>query len=85
MHGKRLTYLWEEAVIWAYVAAASAKDVARVAAPLAKCRRYVPHVLLVLLACVVSWVLSEWYVEGAFKPLPYFLRQLYVWHFVVVR
>ena len=49
------------------------------------CRRYVPHVLMVLVACAISWVLSEWYVEGAFKPLPYFIRQLYVWHFVVVR
>ena len=56
-----------------------------VVAPLAKCRRYAPHVLLVLVACMVSWVLSEWYVEGAFKPLPYFIHQLYVWHFVVVR
>ena len=91
MHSKRLSYVWDEAVIWAYVLGAIARDVARVAAvravlaTLAKCRRYVPHALLVLAACAVSWVLSEWYVEGAFKPLLYFVHQLFVWRFVVVR
>ena len=57
-------------------------EMGRVLAPLGVCRRYVPHALLVLGASVVSWVLSEWEVEGAFKPLPRFIRDLIVWYWV---
>jgi hypothetical protein len=75
----------EEALLWGWVVVEIGKDVGRVAAPLAVCRRYVPHALVVLAACVVSWVLSEWEVEGAFKPLPRFIRDLIVWEWFTTR
>jgi len=53
---QRIRLFWEESAMRACVVTAIAKDVGRV------CRRYVPHALLVLAACVVSWVLSECYV-----------------------